>query len=669
MNSVTLNFMGQDYVIPTDIKKYLDVLQLSEQYTLKLIKKSLELLKSNDYLIDPDTFSPELRECAEAFVKLLCENDIFSKTADDYMMDNSGYDSFIHVNQQALETRKKYLLDDIDQLQSDIDRAYNKAASNITGTGWKVYSSSFLTLAANAAYEYSVIKKQCNQADEQYNKELNAAMEEMNRRSEQKTTQYTSKVYIPGLENSITQYVYEILDKFINDMISNGKMDSEVLNYINISRSESLLRNCSLTPNKTEVIKSAFVVCPFNVDIYIKAIELSLFDVEMCKCSEYFGCKHDLIKYVDSHLSDIYDGDLATQVEEKQRYFLAEAILKGTSKEEIYQNRYRQKYKEFIAVYAQFRDIISDSSLCKKDLLLLGDSHVNSLSASSIKELAQRKASVVKAEKDADFYFQVCGFRNIWEAISPKGSKANSIKTIENEYAEKLYEAYSRCLLECKEIAAQNINRNRQAEIDRKNQEEKERKKETTRNAILNTALIVLLIVPVIVIIMVSNSGMESVKEQVTQLLSKNIERELADPDSSFNKERLTGEFDITNISFYGKSGGADMLVPTVVFHSNKSLSQINLGYHAVSSVGSEIAWVHVDRYLNIPSTISKNCSVYFNSWIQDKNGEKEQIRHFSKDYSAWSEKSIYFTWQRAVIYSIYAVIVLVSYKKLKSKR
>ena len=87
----------------------------------------------------------------------------------------------------------------MENYQRNLENAERDAASNITGSGVSVWSSSFITLAATAAMEYSTLKKQSNKADRELNLAIQRISEQATTTQNQKKIEYTLNTYYPNI--------------------------------------------------------------------------------------------------------------------------------------------------------------------------------------------------------------------------------------------------------------------------------------------------------------------------------------------------------------------------------------------------------------------------------------------------------------------------------------
>lgn len=198
MSDVKLMFLDEEYLFPADLWEYLDALSLTEN-VLRQLKIELErkVRGASSNLISTEDMHPALKEQAAVFVKKLCEKGIYTKTIDEYAFENSGYRLFCEANTQHLNAHKRFLSQEMDSFMEGVEAAERSAAENITGTGVRVFSSSFLTLAAHAAYEYSVLKDQAKKADAQYSAEVARISREGEQARQSKERNYLQSTYYP----------------------------------------------------------------------------------------------------------------------------------------------------------------------------------------------------------------------------------------------------------------------------------------------------------------------------------------------------------------------------------------------------------------------------------------------------------------------------------------
>ncbi|MGN0375394.1 MAG: hypothetical protein ACI4EN_07835 [Butyrivibrio sp.] len=243
---IIVTFLKKQYEFPQDIIEYISLLSLTEDMKDTLMTAFVKKISGSVGIIDSKDLHDNLKKQASKFIEKLCGKGIYSKTIDDYVFDNEGYKLYDKVNKDALDAMKSFLMEDMDNVTLGLETASQNAASTITGSGITVFSNSFLTLAATAAMEYSVLKNQYKKADIQYQKELSGIINSSDKERKKKENDYINTVYIPNMEKALTLFVYNLMDKYIKDLISEGMFNADTLKYVDIMRSQALLQNLKL---------------------------------------------------------------------------------------------------------------------------------------------------------------------------------------------------------------------------------------------------------------------------------------------------------------------------------------------------------------------------------------------------------------------------------------
>ena len=291
---LSCTFLGDQYSIPADILQYLDLLseaETAEQKIADFVVREIRRTNSPDYKVlplDMDRMLPILKEQASIFIQKLCDNNIFSATIDDFVTDNPGYTYIDETNKAGVKAFSQYLLDEVNSWEAGFNAAQQRAASSITGSGARIYTSDMFTFAATAAMEYSVISKQAKKADAMYRAELDRVSRAGASVREKKELQYMQSTYLPSMMSAISVYVYSMLDKYIELLTEKGLFNSDALQYVDIKRSQSLLGNLKLSSNVNAVLASAFTACPFNKNVYLEAQDRGLLDESSTETAKLF---------------------------------------------------------------------------------------------------------------------------------------------------------------------------------------------------------------------------------------------------------------------------------------------------------------------------------------------------------------------------------------------
>lgn len=277
MEKISISFLDVNYTLPLDIITYRNY-----HHGFELLRQELLSYMEDNYgdcenWPDLENAERKFREFAEQCVKWLCEDGVYDKTANDFIEENAGFDLYQETVKQTLIRRAEILSSYLKGLQADIVNAESQAASNITGTGFEVYSSSIVDIGIWAAMERSTLKKQAAEADKQYNRLVNEAVDRGTEQSDKKKSELNRTYWLPKMKESVDLFIAVLLEKYIQALIEAKKFDIEALSFLDFRRAEMILKNISSAADKKQLIREAFLKCPFCPGVYMVVIEQNLF--------------------------------------------------------------------------------------------------------------------------------------------------------------------------------------------------------------------------------------------------------------------------------------------------------------------------------------------------------------------------------------------------------
>ena len=237
MGYINTTFLGKEYSIPQDVLIYIDLLDFTDSVQKQLAstfvrKLRNEIAKDNIGLLGDEDLAAEIEQQVGKFIAKLCDNGIFTRTISDYLKNNKGYQLYTQVNKAALEKMKSLLIQEMDAWQAGYEDAINKAESHVTGMGFSIWSSSFVNHAIYAAMEASTLNKQSREAESQYQRDMKDLSSRLDSKYGGEKSNYINNTYIPNMEAALTVFAYELLDKYVADLIANGKFDGKTLDYV-----------------------------------------------------------------------------------------------------------------------------------------------------------------------------------------------------------------------------------------------------------------------------------------------------------------------------------------------------------------------------------------------------------------------------------------------------
>ena len=473
MGYITATFRGKNYSIPEDILVYIELLDLTDSVKNQLIntfvrKLKDEIRKDNIGLIGDEDLSVEVERQVGRFIAKLCDNGIFTRTINDYWKNNKGYQLYSDVNKAALEKMKSLLIQEMDAWQAGYENAVNRAESHVTGMGFSIWSGSFVNHAIYAAMEASTLNKQSKEAEAQYQRDMSDLRSRLDSQYGGEKSKYINDTYIPNMEAALTVFAYELLDKYVADLIVNGKFDGKTLDYIDISRSNDLLKNLALSANKKAIIESAFAACPYNTAVYMQAMKHDLLDYDTFQTAKSF-------KQGDVILSFLKDncGEVSFPTRFNINYYCAGLLASVTDKkaEDFLRIHTEQYATGIVKAYSRVAEMITDKSRCRK---VIGECAENSILKDN--NICRHKArSYVNPIATDSIWSQLteqCGHKDLLKRIQtyiPQDITIGSKQDADAYFTEQLCAAF--------EVARNELSE----EIIREQQEAEERRKEELR--------------------------------------------------------------------------------------------------------------------------------------------------------------------------------------------
>lgn len=665
--SLELRFIQKDYEMPDDIIIYLNALQVADEIKDSLFQACRDKVSKSDIrAISTDEMVPEMKKQASRFIKMLCDNNIFNRTIDEYTFSNEGYKKFDEHNKAAVLAMSNFLLEEMEHFQQGIEDAEREAASNITGTGVQVWSSSFLTLAAASALEYSALKKQANAADQQYREKVRWISKKGSDKREQQEIDYLNNIYYPNISNSLTLFAYCMLDKYLADLHDNDLFDNETLNYVNIKHSQDLLQNLDITNNKAAVLTSAFQACPFNINVYLSAIKLDLFGEDEVNTLRAIHQDSELKREVNRRFIEIKQTNHIKDTLEKNGQLInALCLCSGKTPEFYYQQYTKDLYRKVIHEYSELREYSESDSACSSFVNSLGDNILAMNDDDFLKLLRKRVNCIITDEQFIDL-IEFCGYEDLIKEISPKEKVFSTRKDINKYYIDTVYEK----VIPVAEKVKDRITKEKHYEAVIKSEDEKQRKKS---NTIKVSILLVLLALPIILYVVIVSIITQNTKQQVTayiqDMIVANIKKVSQNPSSYFNEAKFEDRYEITDIKFYEYYSSV-CIVPEVTFYSKAtnlwsataSLAIYDLIDNVYEKGSIDVPFHIFKKDYNLIIQIIPNCKVI----CADGKTIYCEAHEFNKEDS-YSLVNPYISTCFFVLYVIYVIILLIIHRKNKN--
>lgn len=360
MDTISVSFLDMNYNLPADIITYKNYHHGFELLRQELLCYMVDNYGDCDNWPDIENAERKFKEFAEQCVRWLCEDGIYDKTVDDFLTDNAGFDMYQETVKQTCIKQAEILLSYLKGLQADMIEAESEAASTITGMGFKVYSSSIIDLGVWAAMEESTLKKQRAAADEQYNRLVSVAVDRGTAKSDKQKNELNRTYWLPKMKESIDLFIAVLFEKYIQALIDAQMFNPDALSYLDFRRAEMILKNVSSAADRTQLIREAFLKCPFCLIVYTVAIEHNMFGNNECSTAKVFGIESDLIDTLQGYLEALgknMDAKESVIIGRMTPSATALATIKGTSLNQeinIFLQKRRDKKRESLRKLQEF---------------------------------------------------------------------------------------------------------------------------------------------------------------------------------------------------------------------------------------------------------------------------------------------------------------------------
>lgn len=643
-------FNHKAYSIPDDLHEYVDVLNLAEAIQSDLSETFMQkALSAQSKVVSPDEMDDAFKNAAEGFIQRLCEKGVYDKTIDEYTFQNEGYIEFLNVTKNAMQTMVKFLSEQAQDYEKGRYEAEQKVLSSVTGSGVSVYSSSILTLALTSAVEYTTLQGQCNKADEQYAKELKQLRERGNSERERKENGYFATQYCPNAKAAIEKFTYCLMGRYIDDLITEKRFDKETLQYVDIKRSQEILQNLKISPNKEAVLEKAFLACPFNMEVYVELGKLGELDMETFKTAKQLGQAEYVERKLYTLFQDIsYTGNLYADLASVENVITSLAQVTGNAKAEFYKEFAKQIHDGIIKNYKGIQDYSCDADACKA-LLEKFDDKILEYSSSDLRSIAESEVSGIISDREFNALITKCGYDNLLTEISAEDLEFSGKHDLDDYYIKRIYDNLVQILPTQQEKV---LEKRKKAESDKAKKLNKA-KKGKSKSLVQLAAF---LIIPVFVFVSISFLWEVSVKSSVKNHIQKKIDGKHNNGWGYWINIGGVDGFEIEKME-YIKTPISIYITPKIVY---------NVGSN--SATVSDAEWVIDDFYCDYRGSVPFYISIgsnFLHMWagettIRCPDGREISIEQSSAEYikKKGTRFNPYFTMPMIVFYIIYAIVV-----------
>lgn len=366
MGYIPFNFLGEKYQISEAINEFLHYDELLTPIRVKILNAlSQDIKRDSCQLRFGEEMPGHVENSAKVYIKFIEESaniliskmfalGIYDVTADELL---SSITSIADINELKMRTLNTMLVEGqkyVDMKNRGVERAYRSAASNITGSGVMVFSSSITTLMIHSVVERGILLSQAKKADKEYEEAVKAINASTRNALDIMVSEVMVKQYYPSLMDILMQFSTKITSAFLVELVQHDKFDFASIEKYNMRKAEQMLTNINHVPDKADFLRQAFNVCPFSLDVYEKCLEYGLLDRDTFQTAAYFGFADNLVESMEVYISQ--------NLKNKNLIAPIIAILaehKNTDETEIWKRAYRETIESVENTYRSFNLILT----------------------------------------------------------------------------------------------------------------------------------------------------------------------------------------------------------------------------------------------------------------------------------------------------------------------
>lgn len=317
-----VTFLGIEYSFPKDILTYNNEHHYFESLRKELMDFMLKFY--GDFTSLPKDSSTlaynRFVSIADKCVKRLLSRNLFNVTVENFIGSkpeslspkdieeksiNKGLTLFFKEIYNAVLEQGYALLERMETFLNSAQQAEINKQSKITGLDYGIITNSIIGYGVWAVMEDNAINKQTKRANAEFQAEINQIINNVQSRQNKRLDNYEKNVWLPNLIKSVNLFIAELFQQYLDILIRNNRLNKECLNFIDIQKSKSILENMKFTDQKIELINTAFVYCPFCLEVYTAALSNGGDLQELFFCAKAFNIETVLIETLLSNYRNI----------------------------------------------------------------------------------------------------------------------------------------------------------------------------------------------------------------------------------------------------------------------------------------------------------------------------------------------------------------------------
>ena len=248
-------FLGKEYTFPHELYEYILYCRKFQNDRERLLLLIMNRTQEKVYSFPDTEIEKLLQDSCRHTIRFLGEAGVYNITEEDLLSSNSAFRKFKDLQDEAVQKMTEIGKLSEKEFKEGFEREAENAASQVTGSGYALISSSIIAHMAFAAMESSTIQSQEAKARRSLQASVAALQNQTNADKKQR------------------EWAYVCVEVYLDD--------------------------------KEKVLIEAFKSCPYNVEVYQKLVDMDLLDSETEKTLILYEQKEALVSSIHGSLKVI----------------------------------------------------------------------------------------------------------------------------------------------------------------------------------------------------------------------------------------------------------------------------------------------------------------------------------------------------------------------------
>ena len=447
-NCFEVTFLGEKYILSNDIKTFLSARNLIDKELTVVLQEESRLIdrfagrNAERFFETSEQVITEFNKTLEQRIRNIV-TDLMCRGIHDVDVDSMK--KKVGIFDDIIELQKTVLLKGTVEAQKILDckraglkYAYKSVASNITGSGVRIYTNSLTSLMMHSAIENSILKSQARKADQQYE----TARKQINQSASDDLEKACANIlfndFFPLLTQLVTEFYNELFKNYLVELEVHGMFDIDNIEQYNENRSCAILNNISIFGNKNSLLVEAFEACPFNIDIYEKIIELNVIDVNTLRDAQILFPQNTIPDLIKTKLEKL---DSSQNIRIIKNMIAILAYYTNQEEDILLKSLYSSLVKDIKKDYQTMAEILKNKTRLNEWIKVNVSSYMNRIVAITDSELEGKIYQWVRnhVREDQFTLLSQLGLITV-EDIKLKDSNKTSLSEINQEYRQRIFE-------------------------------------------------------------------------------------------------------------------------------------------------------------------------------------------------------------------------------------